>query len=66
MKYTPVRIDQYINYLDKYNLSLQRYDSISKMYMDNMYDFETEHALVEKCEAGEMLSINDLTPREHE
>lgn len=64
MKYTPVRIEKYLKYIDGYGYQLYTKDSY--LNAEYNYDFETEQMLVEKCEAGEMLSINDLTPREHE
>jgi hypothetical protein len=31
-----------------------------------MYDFEVEHKLVERCEAGEMISVEEQPTRDNE
>ena len=63
-KYTPSVVDNYLKYLEGYGGVMNRLDS--PYSIENAYDFEAEHKLVEQCEAGEMLTITDLPPRESE
>ena len=61
-KYTEHYIDVCINYLNMYKDRLN--EQITSY--TSMYDFDVEHALVEKCEAGEMLSVELNPTRDNE
>ena len=63
-RFTPSVVDKYLIFLDGYGEYRCRFDSLYSI--ENAYDFDTENALVAKCEAGELISINDLPPRESE
>ena len=63
-RFTPSVVDKYLIFLDGYGEFRCRFDS--PYSIENAYDFEAEHKLVEQCEAGEMLTITDLPPRESE
>ena len=62
MKYSPVGIENYLIYLRKYRTII---DEQLTSY-GNMYDFEVEHKLVERCEAGEMISVEEQPTRDNE
>ena len=62
MKYSPVGIENYLIYLSKYRTII---DEQLTSY-GNMYDFEVEHKLVERCEAGEMISVEEQPTRDNE
>jgi hypothetical protein len=61
-KYTEQGIDKYLSYLGSYKAHL---DEVGASF-PNYYDFELEHKLVEQCEAGGILFIADIPPRELE
>ena len=63
MKYSPVGIENYLIYLGSYRKRLEDVGSSSHV---NNYDFEYEHKLVELCEAGEMISVEEQPIRDTE
>ena len=62
-KYNEHRIDRYMNYLSSYGAKLEETGVSS---YGNIYDFELEHKLVERCEAGGILSILELATKDFE
>jgi len=60
--YTERYIDAYLGYLSKYRTII---DEQLTSY-GNMYDFEVEHKLVERCEAGEILTVDYQPTRDNE
>jgi len=63
MKYSPVGIENYLIYLGSYR---KRLEDVNPLSHANNYDFEYEHKLVELCEAGEMISVEEQPTRDNE
>ena len=63
-RFTPSVVDKYLKFLKGYDGLMHRL--YSPYSIENSYDFETEHRLVERCEAGEMLTVTDISSRENE
>lgn len=62
-KYTPAGIENYLLYLGSYRARL---DDVGIYTYTPTYDFEYEHKLVERCEAGELLSVEEQPIRDNE